>query len=97
MRARLLLDHGLTELEEVHSSLVTSDVEVVVQKSIGLEPQLREVVTPIITQNNEATGFEELYSTLDRMREIRSMTSEPCEYCLMLEAIRRDVEHSLQK
>lgn len=51
---------GLTEFKEINSSLVASDVEVVVEKPTGLESQLCEIVTPIITKKDATTRFENL-------------------------------------
>lgn len=47
-----------TEFEEVDSCLVTTYVEIIVEQAPALEPQLREVVPPVVSKHHAPTWLE---------------------------------------
>lgn len=51
---------NLFRSKEIHACAISADVEVVREHPAFFEPELREIITSIITEDNQTTGFQEL-------------------------------------
>jgi hypothetical protein len=50
----------LTNIEEIDSRFVTSNVKIILEQSLSLEPQLGEIVAPIVPEKQQSAGFQHL-------------------------------------
>lgn len=50
----------LTHFEEIDPRFVAPDVKILLQQPAAFEPELRHVVAPVVAQEDEAAGFEDL-------------------------------------
>lgn len=50
----------LTKLKKVHTSFVSSDVEIFVEESASFEPELSQIVAAIVPEEDNSSRFQHL-------------------------------------
>jgi hypothetical protein len=71
-----------TDMEEIHSSTISSNVKVFVQETTVSKSELGEVVPAIIPQKDEAIWFKHLTTSIEiRQGKIVCRECIQCGYC----------------